>query len=226
MPPDPRPFPRFIADNSQEGAPYGRFAERLAEHFRAACAEIEDLPEGAAPPAEIEWYPERAWGGRVWIPGTARGASTDGEIEFFGHVSYVQPSDGEPRDFRAKADFTDVLAEENPDWRIDLNDEVIGRWVGEAGFGSDVTLIWGRPLIPGAVAVTAELEGEAVDQEAFSDRFTLVACDDLAGFGDPVYVEIKLWNRRRELLASETLYEPDADEEGADVEEDSGEPRL
>lgn len=216
MPPDPRPFPRFIADNSQEGAPYGRFAERLAEHFQAACAEIEDLPEGAAAPTEIEWFPERAWGGRVWVPATARGQGPDGQLEFFGHVSYVQPTNGEPSDFRAAADFTDVFAEDNPDWRIDLNDEVIGRWVGEAGFGGDVTLIWGRPLVPGAVAVTAELEDQTVDQEAFSDRFTLVACDDLAGFGDPVYVEIKLWNRRREQLASESLYEPDEEDDAGE----------
>jgi hypothetical protein len=49
----------------------------------------------------------------------------------FGQVSYVQPPEGEPHDFAAKADFTDILAEDNPDWRIDLNDGVIGRWRGE-----------------------------------------------------------------------------------------------
>lgn len=220
MPPDPRPFPRFIADNSQEGAPYGRFAERLSEHFLTACEGVEDLPEGAVLPERIEWFPERAWGGRVWVPATARADSAEGPIEFFGHVSYVQPTDGDPHDFRAAADYTDVLAEDNPDWRIDLNDEVIGRWVGEAGFAGDVTLIWGRPLVPGAVAVTAELEDKTVDQEAFNDRFTLVACDAMEGFGDPVYVEIKLWNRRGEQLASESLYESDeqSDEEADETE--------
>lgn len=216
MPPNNRPFPRFIADNSQEGAPYGRFAERLGEHFLAACAAIEDLPEGADDPGQITWFPERAWGGRVWVPAAARASSPEGELEFFGHVSYVQPVDGDPRDFRAAADFTDVLAEDNPDWRIDLNDEVIGRWVGEAGFGGDITLIWGRPLLPGAVAVTAELEGEAVDQEAFSDQFSLIACDNMVGFGDPVYVEICLWNRRGEKLAAESLYESDDEDEPAE----------
>lgn len=220
MPPDPRPFPRFIADNSQEGVPYGRFAERLAEQFSAAWEAIDDLPEGTEPPARIEWYPERAWGGRVWVPATARVDSPEGELEIFGHVSYVQPVDGDPEDFRAKADFTDVFAEDNPDWRIDLNDEVIGRWVGEAGFGGDITLIWGRPLVPGAVAVTAELEGETVDQEAFTDRFTLVACDALDGFGDPIYVEICLWNRRGERLAGESLYEHDGEDEAEEAEGD------
>ena len=33
MPPTKRPFPRFIADASQEGRPYGRWEERLREEF-------------------------------------------------------------------------------------------------------------------------------------------------------------------------------------------------
>ena len=66
----------------------------------------------------------------------------------------------------AKADFTDVLAEDNPDWKIDLNDDVIGRWRGENGRAGAVTLVWGRPLVRGAVAATAELDAETVDQEA------------------------------------------------------------
>ncbi|HEX7059822.1 MAG TPA: hypothetical protein VF176_08230 [Solirubrobacterales bacterium] len=209
MPPNPRPIPRFIADSTQEGIPHGRFAERLAEAFQAACAEIEDLPEGVgAPPAEeIEWFPERAWGGRVWVPCTARTETGEGELELFGHVSYVQPSDGDPTDFQATADFTDVLAEDNPDWRIDLNDEVIGRWRGENGRAGAVTLVWGRPLVPGAVAATAELELETVDQELVSkDRFTLIALDALEGYGDDIYMQVKLWSRRAQELAAESLY--------------------
>ena len=72
MPPNPRPIPRFIADNSQEGIPHGRFAERPRRAFpRGACEEIEDLPDGVEPPDEVDWFPERAWGGRVWVPATA-----------------------------------------------------------------------------------------------------------------------------------------------------------
>ncbi len=97
----------------------------------------------------------------------------------------MQPPGGEPADFRAKADFTDVLAEDNPDWHIDLNDDVIGRWRGENGRAGAVTLVWGRPLVRGAVAATAELDGETVDQEEISkDRFTLIALDALEGYGD------------------------------------------
>lgn len=218
MTPNPRPIPRFIADSTQEGIPHGRFAERLAEEFRKACEAIEDLPAGVAPPAPeaIDWFPERTWGGRVWVPCTARVKGGRGEttgedgsatLELFGHVSYVQPEGGEPSDLRAQADFTDVLAEDNPGWRIDLDDEVIGRWRGENGRAGKVTLVWGRPLVRGAVAATAELDGETVDQEAVSgERFTLLALDALEGYGDDLFLQVKLWSRWGQELASESLY--------------------
>jgi hypothetical protein len=112
--PNPRPIPRFIADTTQEGIPHGRFAERLREEFAKACEALEDLPAGAEVPAEVDWFPERAWGGRVWVPCSARTESEEGRLELFGHVSYVQPPEGEPRYFATKADFTDVPAEDNP----------------------------------------------------------------------------------------------------------------
>jgi hypothetical protein len=217
--PNPRPIPRFIADSTQEGIPHGRFAERLVGEFGKACERIDDLPDGVEIPAEVEWFPERAWGGRVWVPATARaeapegGGSAEGEaagpraLELFGHVSYVLPEGGEPSDFRATADFTDILAEDNPGWRIDLNDDVIGRWRGENGRAGAVTLVWGRPLVRGAVAATAELDMETVDQEVVSDeRFTLIALDALEGYGDDVLMQVKLWSRRAQELAGESLY--------------------
>ncbi len=207
MQPNPRPIPRFIADTTQEGIPHGRFAEQLREEFSKAVAALGDLPAGAELPAEVDWFPERAWGGRVWVPGSAHTESEEGRLELFGHVSYAQPPEGEPTDFAAKADFTDILAEDNPDWRIDLNDDVIGRWRGENGRAGAVTLVWGRPLVRGAVAATAVLEDETVDQELISqDRFTLIALDALEAYGDDVFMEVKLWSRRADELASETLY--------------------
>ena len=207
MPPDPRPIPRFIADSTQEGIPHGRFAERLGEAFRETCGRIEDLPDGIELPAELDWYPERAWGGRVWVPCTARAEGPEAPLELFGHVSYVQVTGSDPTDFQAHADFTDVLAEGNPGWKIDLNDEVIGRWRGENGRAGAVTLVWGRPLVQGAVAATAELDHETVDQEVVTNgRFTLLALDALEAFGDDVFMEVKLWNRRAVELASESLY--------------------
>jgi hypothetical protein len=207
MRPTERPIPRFIADSTQEGIPHGRFAERLREELAKAVGGIEDLPAGAELPAEVDWFPERAWGGRVWVPCSAKTESDEGRLELFGHVSYAQPPEGEPRDFAAKADFTDILAEDNEDWRIDLNDDVIGRWRGENGRAGAVTLVWGRPLVRGAVAATAVVEAETVDQELISqDRFTLIALDALEGYGDEIFMEVKLWSRRADELASETLY--------------------
>ncbi len=74
---------------------------------------------------------------------------------------------------------------------------MIGRWRGENGRAGAVTLVWGRPLVRGAVAATAELELETVDQEAISnDRFTLIALDALEGYGDEIFMQVKLWSRR------------------------------
>jgi hypothetical protein len=207
MPPDPRPIPRFIADSTQEGIPHGRFAEKLTQTFAGACKGIDDLPDGVEIPSEVEWFPERAWGGRVWVPATARTAGPDRTLELFGHVSYVQQEDEEPADFRAMADFTDVLAEDNAGWSVDLNDDVIGRWRGENGRAGDVTLVWGRPLVRGAVAATAVLDFETADQEVVSnERFTLIALDALKGYGDDIFMEVKLWGQRAQELASESLY--------------------
>ena len=71
-----------------------------------------------------------------------------------------------------------------------------------------MTLVWGRPLAQGAVAATAELDLETVDQEAISNgRFTLIALDALEGYGDDIFMQVKLWSRRAKELASESLYD-------------------
>jgi len=228
-----RPIPRFIADASQHGIPHGRFAERLTSVFREACEGIEDLPEGTSIPEEVTWFPERAWSGRVWVPASATGQAVmpaeDGEqaegeqagesdaeagaagpveVEYFGFVSFIQPIGGDPEDFRAMADFTDIVASDNPDWKIDLNDEVIGKWEGEQGRTADITLVWGRSLVRDAYAVTAEIDGLAVDQDPlFEDRFTLIAPDALKNYGDDHYLDIHLWTSRGREVATESLYD-------------------
>lgn len=225
MPIDNRPFPRFVADASRHGIPHGRFAERLAASFKAACEEIEDLPAGTVVPDEFTWFPERAWSGRVWIPasGNAEAVLEEGgepeTIELFGFVSFVQPEGGDPVDFKASADFTDVVAADNPDWSIDINDEVIGTWRGEEGREASMTLVWGTSLRPGAFAVTAELDEVTVDQDPLfgpqaskADRFTLIAPDALKNYGDDAYLEIKLWTNRGKQVARESLYEIDEPE--------------
>lgn len=217
-PPTARPFPRFIADAAQEGPVAGRFAERLAEEFARACEPLAQEAGSPLNPESVRWFPDRSWGGRTYLPVTARAqepsvpadAPTGTEpvlIEYYGWVSFVRPEDGEPGDLVAKADFTDVVAEDNPDWKVDLSDDVIGEWRSEAGRGGDVTLVWGLPMVRGAVAATAELDGEVVDQTPVADgRFTLVAVDAVHGFGDDVYLDVRLWDRRLGMVATESLY--------------------
>ena len=219
MPPIARPLPRFIADTAQEGRPYGRWGERLGEAFEEACAPHREEAGSALDPTTIKWFPERAWGGRVYVPVSGRAA--EAAVEYFGWVSFTREDDSEPSDARAKADFTDVTAEQNPGWRIDLNDDVIGRWRADGGRGGDVTLIWGLPLIRGAVAATAELGGEVVDQAPVEEgRFTLVAVDAVQGFGDELYLEVKLWDRQLREVAGESLYDEGVEEAGGTEEEE------
>ncbi|MGZ5316496.1 MAG: hypothetical protein ACXW0S_11555 [Solirubrobacterales bacterium] len=204
-PPVARPIPRFVADASVEGLPYGRWAQQLRDALaKAAEPHVE---EAGGPLGEVTWFPERSWGGRVFVPAIA--AIEGAEGEYFGYVSFVRAEDGQPGDLRAEADFTDVIVEDNPDWQIDLNEEVVGTWRGEGERRGDVTLVWGTPMVRGALAATAELDGDVVDQAPVSDeRFTLIALDAVKGFPDELYLEIRLWGPRNAELARESLYEP------------------
>ena len=208
MPPTDRPLPRFIAEPPHDLEPYGRWGERLAEAFLAACAAVDEAPDDAEP-GEIAWYPERSHCGRTYVPASA--AAGDG-LEYFGYVSFARNDEEEAVDFRAVADFTDETADQNPDWKMDLSDEVIGNWRGPGEARGNVTLVWGVPLgagNAGAEAATAELAGETVDQCGLGQarRFTLVALDAVSGLGpDALYLEIKLWGKRSEPLAVESLY--------------------
>jgi hypothetical protein len=216
MPPQSRPFPRFIADSAQESRPYGRWEERLGAAFAEACAAHAE-EAGTGPDLDaVRYFPERTWGGRTYVPVVAPGAEPVEGVtpEFFGHVAFPREPDGEPGEMIATADFTDVTAAENPDWEVDLNDDVVGAWRGDGGRGGELTLIWGTPLVRGALAVTAELDGEVLDQAAVNEgRFTLLAVDAVHGFGDDLFLEIKLWNRRLQEIASESLYADDEDDD-------------
>jgi hypothetical protein len=220
MPPLARPFPRFISDSAQESRPYGRWQERLNDAFAEACAALEEEAGTALNPESPRFYPERTWGGRTYVPAVGQGLDrVDGVApEFFGHISFLREPDGEPGELTATADFTDVTAAENPDWQVDLNDDVVGEWRADGGRGGDVTLIWGTPLVRGAIAATAEIEGDVVDQAAVNEgRFTLMAVDAVHGFGDELFLTVKLWDRRLRVIASESLY---AEDDGAEDSED------
>jgi hypothetical protein len=211
-PPEERLVPRFAAEPPQEGLPYGRWAERLSEELHAAWAALDTDGEDVGGPGEIAWYPDRTWHGRTYVPATS---ITTGGYELFGYVRFVPGGeDGEPSDLSAQGDFTDETAERNPEWRLDICDEVIGAWRGHGGATAAMTLVWGRPLVGGGQLATAELGGVTVDQcELIEQRFTLIAPDD---YGHDL-LDIKLWNAKGQELARESLYEG---EEGEDETQD------
>jgi hypothetical protein len=212
MPPEPRFVPRFAAEPPQEGLAYGRWADLLRAEFLSACLAIDSEGEDLGEPREIVWFPDRSWAGRTYVPATVL-TSTD--LELYGYVSFPTPEDDdEPTDFVASADFTAETAERNPEWQLDLCEEVVGTWRGERGTAA-MTLVWGRPLIDGGGVVTAELADLVVDQcEVVDGRFTLLAPDDYRGD----VLDIKLFSRGDRLLAVESLYEDDGAEEDAAAE--------
>ncbi len=221
MAPIARPFPRFIADSAQQSRPYGDWEERLTAAFESASKDLGDEAGAPLDPSTLRFFPERTWGKRTYVPVVGRAADEDGGVpEYYGYVYFEATEEGadeEVGELSAEADFTDVTADDNPDWQIDLNDAVIGTWSGDGGRGGDVTLIWGTPLIRGAIAASAELEGEVLDQAAVNDgRFSLVAVDAVHGFGDDLFLDVMLWDRRLQQLASESLYESDEDEDEDD----------
>jgi hypothetical protein len=204
MPPEERFVVRFAAEPPQEMLPSGRWADTLQAEFMSACLSLESDELGDV--GELAYHPDRTWAGRTYIPVTAR---TSTGLDVYGYVSYTPADDEhpEPSDFYATADFTDETAEANPDWKLDLCDEVIGGWRGEHGRVAAMTLVWGTALTGGGQAVTAELAGLAVDQCALVDaRFTLIAPDNYKSD----FLEIHLWDSRGAELARESLYEEDA----------------
>jgi hypothetical protein len=225
MPPERRFLPRFAAEPPQEGLPYGRWAERLEGELRRACLALAEAPEDLGEPGEIVWYPDRSWHGRTYIPAST---TSSGGYELFGYVRFVSPEDdgGEPGELTAYADFTEETAAANPQWTLDLCEEVIGRWRGHAGALAAMTLVWGRPLVPGGALATAELSDLAVDQcELIEDRFTLIAPDDYRHD----LLEIKLWSSKGKQLACESLYEGEQDGGGdgdAQPERDRDDPET
>jgi hypothetical protein len=201
VPPDERPIPRHIAEFPHEGLPYGRWEETLAAEFRKACAQVE-ADEEIGEPGKVVWFPDRTWGGRTYVPATA---ATSNGYELFGYVSFTREHDGaEARDFVSHADYTDETAEANPDWELDLSDQVIGSWRGPQGRNGEIALVWGVALIENGALATAELGPTTTDQCILAeDRFTLVSLDNYTGD----YIEVKLYGANGRELAAESLYE-------------------
>jgi hypothetical protein len=207
VPPAERFVPSFAAEPPQELLPYGRWAQTLGELFHAAVAEIDTEGEDLGDVGDLRWFPDRGWNGRTYVPVTA---PTANGFEVFGFVSFA-PGDqkSDPEDFEATANFTEETADRNPDWSLDLSEEVLGPWRGEQGKTAEMTLVWGVPMVQNGAIVTAELAGLVVDQCVLvEERFTLIAPD--AYRGD--FLELRLWGQGGGEVAHESLYEDDDDE--------------
>src|SRR3954466_10532909 len=216
MPPEDRFVPRFAAEPPQELLPYGRWADKLREEFLAACLAIEDE---VGEPGDIVWFPDRTWGGRTYVPATCRTASN---LELYGVVSFAPAvEDGqEPEHFVATADWTEETVEANPEWTIDVCEEVVGGWRGESGNVAAMTLVWGTPVVdrvavptPGAAVAPAELADLVVDQcILIENRFTLLAPDDYRGDT----LDVAVFDAVGRELARESLYTDDGEDEADD----------
>ncbi|MEA2482058.1 MAG: hypothetical protein QOC55_5 [Thermoleophilaceae bacterium] len=203
MPPDQRPIPRFIAEPPHDSLPYGRWSDQLRGLFLEAVSEIDTDDEEIGTPGDLSWFPERTLEGRTYIPATAR---TSEGFEVFGYVAFDHGPGGEPSSFTARADYTDETAEANPDWQLDLSDEEIGSWRGTKELSANIALVWGHALTAGGALATAELGPTTTDQcEVVDDRFTLISLDGWTGD----LLEVRLWDGKGGLLASESLYEED-----------------
>ncbi len=202
MPPESRPIPRYVAEPPQDGLPYGRFAQMLAERFVTACRELESEDEEIGEPGEIAWFPDRTYAGRTYIPAAA---TTSTRSEVFGYVSYRRAAgEGEPADYQAFADATAETAAANPDWTLDLSDHELEPWRGPEGRRGMVTLVWGRALVPNGTIATAELGPTTTDGcPLVEERFTLVSLDDYTGD----LLEVRLYGGGGRELARESLYE-------------------
>jgi hypothetical protein len=203
MPPAERPVCQFAAEPPQSSLPHGRWADTLQAEFLAACLRVEtEEGEELGTAGTITWFPDRTWSGRTYVPATA---NTSTGLELFGYVSFTPPDDeNEAGDFFAWADYTADTAQQHPDWRMDVSQEVVGGWRGEAGEVAAMTLVWGVPLLRGGRLATAELGPRTVDQCTVSeDRFTLLAPD---AYGDE-YLDVVLWDGAGGELARESLYE-------------------
>ncbi|MDX6692145.1 MAG: hypothetical protein QOG15_3602 [Solirubrobacteraceae bacterium] len=208
MPVESRFVCRFAAEPPQDPLPSGRWAATLTRHFLGACDAIDPEEDDLGEPGEVTFYPDRTWHGRTFIPATT---ITSTGFELFGYVAFRPGGeDQEPSEFSAIASATDDTAEANPHWQLDLSEEVVGVWRGEKQNVADMTLVWGRPLVPGGTVVTAELAELAVDQCTLEDgRFTLLAPDSYR----QDTLDVKLYDKRGSKIAEESLYEEDDEDE-------------
>ena len=137
----------------------------------------------------MTWFPDRTWAGRTFVPVTTR-TSAGYDLTAMSRSRPATPTTSPATSTRGPTSPTRPPSA-NPDWKMDLCEEVIGGWRGENGEVAAMTLVWGVPMVRGGATATAELAGLTVDQcKVAENRFTLLAPD--AYRGD--YLEIALWD--------------------------------
>ena len=124
MPPEDRFVPRFAAEPPQELLPYGRWAQTLQRRSSSrACLRIDSEGEDLGEPGEIRWYP-RPHLARAHVRARRPRGPPTATSSTATSASRPAATARSPSDFHAVADFTAETAEANPDWQIDLCDEV------------------------------------------------------------------------------------------------------
>ena len=212
MPPEDRFVPCFAAEPPQDLLPYGRWAQTLGEEFLAACLAIDGEGEELGEPGEVAWYPDRTWHGRTFVPATALTSTGLGAVRLRLLRAAAETARSRPTSTRSPTSPR-RRPRPNPDWQIDLCDEVIGTLARRAGQGRGDDAGVGRPLVDGGAVATGELADLTVDQcPLVEGRFTLIAPDDYRGDT----LDVKLYDRRGGELARESLYAEDDDEDEED----------
>ena len=157
MPPEDRFVPRFAAEPPQELLPYGRWAaDACSEEFLRRLPADRRRGRGARRARRDHLVPG---------PHLARAhvRARDGADRRRARAVRLRQLRAAAATARSPTTSTPSPTARprppsaNPDWPIDLCDEVVGTWRGEQGKVAAMTLVWGRPLVDGGAVATAEL---------------------------------------------------------------------
>ena len=132
MPTDPPTDPRASSPTpASRGFPTAAGPSRLRDEFAKAC---EPHARRGRRPARRGHLVSRARLGRARLrprDRRRRGRRGDERVLRLRLLRRGTARAASRPTSRPSADFTDVIVEDNPDWEIDLNEEVIGPWRGE-----------------------------------------------------------------------------------------------
>ena len=208
-----RPTDRFVisfaAEPPQEPIPYGRWADTLRGHVPVGVPRDRHRGRGhRRSRARSRGSPIARTPG---APTSRRSRARRGLRAVRVRVVHAMPVGGPDRTSRRGPTSPRRPPTPIPSGSLTSTTTSSACWRGEQGKTADMTLVWGVPMVAGGVdrdRRAGEPRGRSV--RARRERFTLVAPDNYRGD----YVEIKLWGRRGEELAVESLYVDEGDDDG------------